>query len=300
MRIDPKASMMTVPEMRDLLGIRKTDSYWLIHKNLFVTETVAGQLRVDKKSFEEWYESQTHYRKVNGPKPGRRIHEMYYTIREAAEILGLNTETFREQVLRQDIATVWIDNKYWISRFEFEAWYSKQTRYRKAEDRLVDQMLKELSITVPDMGRMLGIDRREAWKIINQRGSGFVLIRVADRPRVTLDSFEQWYQSQNTYVKLSDRSPEEQKQIEIQRQKDSILQMIREGKELLSDHETAICLGIDDYEVRRMISDYHELAAEKHGKTWFVPVESLYQWLSDNGEVSVQETTEENTHGVNR
>ena len=289
MSIDPMANMMTVPEMRNLLGIRKTDSYWLIHKNLFVTETVAGQLRVDKKSFEEWYENQTHYRKVNGPEPGRRIHEKYYTIREAAEILGLNTETFRDQVRRQNIATVCIENRFWISRVDFDAWYANQTHYRKAEDRTVDQRLKDLSLTVPDIGRLLGIDRNEAWKIVMQRESGIVLIRVADRPRVTLESFERWYQSQNVYIKFTDRSPDEQKQIKLQRQQDTIMKMIRDGKEFLNVHETAVCLGLDDYEVRRMIVDYHELAAEKHGKSWFVPVESLYQWMTNYSDVQVSD-----------
>lgn len=285
--LDPKASMMTVPEMRKLLGLHKTDSYWLIHKNLFKTEIVAGQLRIDKESFEEWYENQVHYRKVNGPEPGRRIRSMYYTIREAAEILGVHTETFRDQVLKQNINTVTIDNCYWISRYDFDLWYANQRHYRNAVDRIIDHQLKELSITVPDMGRMLNIDPREAWRIVSRRGSGLVLIRVAGRPRVTLESFERWYRSQTRYVKISDRPPEEQKQIEINRRKESILKMIQDGKQLLSIHETATFLGLDDQAVRRIAVEHRELDAKKLGKSWYIPVDSLFIWLADFNEEQI-------------
>ena len=33
-----RRSTMSVPEMRKLLGLKKTDSYWLVHKNFFKTE----------------------------------------------------------------------------------------------------------------------------------------------------------------------------------------------------------------------------------------------------------------------
>lgn len=48
-----------------MLGLKKTNSYWLIKKGWFETVMVAGKMRVMVDSFEEWYQSQTHYRKVN-------------------------------------------------------------------------------------------------------------------------------------------------------------------------------------------------------------------------------------------
>lgn len=32
------AETMSVPEMRKLLGLKKTESYWLVHRNFFKTE----------------------------------------------------------------------------------------------------------------------------------------------------------------------------------------------------------------------------------------------------------------------
>ena len=32
--------------MRELLGLKKTESYWLIHKNFFQTASIGGEMRV--------------------------------------------------------------------------------------------------------------------------------------------------------------------------------------------------------------------------------------------------------------
>ena len=56
-----KKKTMSVPEMRKLLGVKKTESYWLGHRNFFKTEIINGQMRVDLESFEKWYQNQTRY-----------------------------------------------------------------------------------------------------------------------------------------------------------------------------------------------------------------------------------------------
>ena len=64
-------------------------------------------------------------------------------------------------------------------------------------------MIEEASKTVPEMGRLLGIDRRAAWKLHTKAKAALVTIRVAGKPRITKESFEQWYQNQSEYVKVS-------------------------------------------------------------------------------------------------
>ena len=63
---------MSVREMRQLLGLGKTDSYWLLHKNLFEVILINDKRRIVISSFEKWYAGQFHYKKVDGPKPGRK------------------------------------------------------------------------------------------------------------------------------------------------------------------------------------------------------------------------------------
>jgi hypothetical protein len=38
-----KRTWMTVPEMGKLLGLKKTDRYWLVHKNVFESKEIAGR-----------------------------------------------------------------------------------------------------------------------------------------------------------------------------------------------------------------------------------------------------------------
>lgn len=40
--LEKSKKTMSVPEMRRLLGLKKTDSYWLVHRNFFQTYIVNG------------------------------------------------------------------------------------------------------------------------------------------------------------------------------------------------------------------------------------------------------------------
>ena len=55
---------MKVGDMGRMLGLGKTASYWLVKKNYFETIVVNGRMRVVVESFENWYASQTHYKKM--------------------------------------------------------------------------------------------------------------------------------------------------------------------------------------------------------------------------------------------
>ena len=52
-----KRTSMSVLEMGRMLGLGKTESYWLIKKNYFKTILVGNTMRVMIDSFEEWYKS---------------------------------------------------------------------------------------------------------------------------------------------------------------------------------------------------------------------------------------------------
>lgn len=81
---------MSVPEMRRLLGIKKTESYWLVHRNFFKTDMIGGRMRIDIESFEKWYANQVKHKKVNGEPPGRELKERTYSFQAAANILGIH------------------------------------------------------------------------------------------------------------------------------------------------------------------------------------------------------------------
>ena len=88
--MDKKKTTMSVPEMRRMLGLRKTDSYWLVHKQCFETVIVKGKMRIVIDSFEHWYANQVKYKKVDGPPPGEELRSYSYSPQELAEELGVS------------------------------------------------------------------------------------------------------------------------------------------------------------------------------------------------------------------
>lgn len=71
---------MSVMEMGQILGLKKTDAYWLVHKQCFETTLVQGVMRVNINSFEHWYANQIKRRKVDGSPPGMELRAYSYSI----------------------------------------------------------------------------------------------------------------------------------------------------------------------------------------------------------------------------
>ena len=69
---------ISVRNMGRLLGLKKVESYWLVHKGYFETILVNGKMRVVMESFEHWYAGQIKYHKVNGEPPGERLKQESY------------------------------------------------------------------------------------------------------------------------------------------------------------------------------------------------------------------------------
>lgn len=95
-----KKKSMSVPEMARILGIKKTDSYWLIKKHFFTVITVAGHMRVMIDSFEEWYANQVHYKKVDGTRPGKNLDKTSMSVQQTADLLGVSQITVYEILKR--------------------------------------------------------------------------------------------------------------------------------------------------------------------------------------------------------
>ena len=101
---------MSVKEMGDLLGIRKTDRYWLVHKNAFETNTIRGKMWVNIESFEKWYANQVKYRKVTGEEPGLELKEWSLSPRDIAQLLEIPEYRVYELIKEKDWETVTVDS----------------------------------------------------------------------------------------------------------------------------------------------------------------------------------------------
>ena len=98
----------TVQELQEILGVsrptvynllKKTDRYWLVHKNVFESKEIAGKMRINIASFEKWYANQIKYHKVTGEELGKELKAWSYSVPEMARLLGL-TRSQVYQILR--------------------------------------------------------------------------------------------------------------------------------------------------------------------------------------------------------
>lgn len=206
MEARPKTTM-SVREMGKLLGLKKVDSYWLVHKEYFDTILVNGRMRIVIESFEKWYAGQVKYHKVTGEAPGQMLLQESYSAKDIAEILQINQQYAYQVMKDAGIAPVLVD--YWqrFPKEDFDRWYENQSRFRNREDRQRDAEIEENSMNMPDMARLLDVPRGVVYGILKSDLGKELLevITVADRKRITKESFDRWYASQNRYLKPEDQ-----------------------------------------------------------------------------------------------
>ena len=158
--------MMTVRQMGDLLGLTKTERYWLIHKGYFKTTVIKEQIFVDIDSFEKWYANQLTYKKITGEEPGAEISKNTYSISEAAEILHVTESTVYIILKDTKLQTVEIDHRMRIPKDVFDKWYTEQiyTRDIKTTQNPIRTMLLRESapkyISVKEASEIAGISRQ--------------------------------------------------------------------------------------------------------------------------------------------
>ena len=126
-----KKRSMSVREMRRLLGLGKTESYWLVKKNYFDTVIIGGKMRVMIESFENWYASQLHYKKIIGEAPGKNWTSITMSIQETARLLGIAEGTLYDLMKKKPFKTVKVGMYTRIYIDSFEDWYNSQSHYKK-------------------------------------------------------------------------------------------------------------------------------------------------------------------------
>ena len=196
-----KRTWMTVPEMGKLLGLKKTDRYWLVHKNVFESKEIAGKIRINIASFEKWYANQIKYHKVTGEEPGKELKSWSYSVKEVADLLGVDDYLVYELLKKNQMEAVIVD--YWkrIPKESFQNWYKSQSRYRTKEDREKDALLEDATITMPEMAQLLGTTRSAVYTILdNPKYSHFFeFIVIAEKKRITKESFQKFLEGQDRY-----------------------------------------------------------------------------------------------------
>ena len=194
-----KRTSMSVPEMGRILGLCKTDAYWLIKKNYFETVLVGGSMRVKIDSFEKWYANQFWYHKVDGTPPGEELMKTTYTAAELAERLGMQESTGYALIAKGYFDVVDTLGKCRVTKESFERWYASQKDYRTVEDQERDATT---SYSLPEITHMLGTHRQNVYNLV--AAGHFEVIQLGKNKRVTKASFEKWYNSQSRYQLITE------------------------------------------------------------------------------------------------
>lgn len=285
-----KNKWMTAPELGRLLGLKKTERYWLIHKNYFKSEELLGAIRIDIESFEKWYANQVKYHKVNGEPPGK---ERSYSVKDLSEMLDMSEWVIRDIIRQNNIETIVVD--YWmrVPREAFWDWYKGQTRYRTLEDRARDAEDEAAFISMPQMARLLGITRQQVYTLLAspKYKDIFEIIIIADRKRITKESFQKFLSCQNKYqvdkkrelalelemeLKMGSLYPDSKREEPKEEEVKKFPKL--EGKKFLSMQEAADFAGVS----RALISKWYmenKFPVYKAGNRILIYQKEFREWL---------------------
>ena len=264
---------MSVPEMRKLLGLKKTESYWLIHRKFFRTETIGGMMRIDLESFEKWYANQVKYRKVVGEAPGKELREKSYSFKEAANILGIHDSDLYDIWKNEKLEYITVDFVRRIPVDIFEKWYADQDVYRKVTHIPTAEELENDYICLQDAADLLGISREKLAKIARSEEIGRLLdSTICNNKRwITRKSFQLFLNAQNVYYILDDGDEQEKDTVSL------------EIKEYISRQEAAELAGVSVSTVTKWMQS-GEFQCVGAGKVLRVHRQQFLNWLNEHRE----------------
>ena len=208
-----RGTFMTVRQMGELLGLKRTEWYWLLHKNLFETRKIYGKTMVNVASFEKWYAGQIHYHKVTGEEPGQLVNAATYSIRDLTGLLGISESRVYALIKREHLETVSVDFRMRVPKEAFDQWYSSQSRYRKAEEKQKENVRLHSALTVPQMAALLGIPAEQGYRILEDKEYArfFKCVILDGERRIMQEDIEAFLAGQDRFrlvevVKMADHS----------------------------------------------------------------------------------------------
>ena len=265
---------MSVPEMRKLLGLKKTEGYWLVHREFFKTEIIGGMMRVDIESFEKWYANQVKHKKVDGEEPGRELIKGSYSFQDAANLLGVNNACLYEIWKREERKTIKVDFVKRIPKEEFENWLSEQTVYKKSDRIPTISDMEKGYIRFKETARMLNIQEDTMLKLIRtSKYKAFFEVRVFDNKKwISKKSFRLFLNAQNEY------------RITYNDENTSSDNLIIETKEYISRNEAAELAGVKASTITKWIQA-EAFPCVGAGKVLRIKRADFLAWLNESRKV---------------
>ena len=264
---------MSVPEMRKLLGLKKTESYWLVHRNFFKTEIIGGVMRIDIESFEKWYANQVKHKKVNGDPPGKELTKTSYSFQEAANLLGVNNANLYEIWKREKRKTITVDFVMRIPKEEFEKWYEQQDVYKKADKMPTISDMERDYIRFEEAAMLLDVMESEMLKLIRtSKYRNLFDIRIFNNKKwISRKSFQLFLNAQNEY------------RINKEDNETVADDMIAETKQYISRREAAELAGVTASTITKWMQ-MKKFTCTGAGKVLRIHRMEFLKWLDENRE----------------
>ncbi len=264
---------MSVPEMRKLLGLKKTESYWLVHRNFFKTEIIGGVMRVDIESFEKWYANQVKHKKVNGEVPGKELTKTSYSFQEAANLLGVNNANLYEIWKKENRKTITVDFVMRIPKEEFEKWYEQQDVYKKADKMPTISDMEKDYIRFEEASMLLDVMESEMLKLIrtSEYRNRFDVRIFNNKKWISRKSFQLFLNAQNEY------------RINKEDNETVADDMIAETKQYISRQEAAELAGVTASTITKWMQ-MKKFSCTGAGKVLRIHRMEFLNWLGENRE----------------
>ena len=264
---------MSVPEMRKLLSLKKTESYWLVHRNFFKTEIVGGVMRIGIESFEKWYANQVKHKKVNGEAPGKELKKTSYSFQEAANLLGVNNATLYEIWKKENRKTITVDFVMRIPKEEFEKWYEQQDVYKKADKMPTISDMEKDYIRFEEAAMLLDVMESEMLKLIRtSEYRNLFEIRIFNNKKwISRKSFQLFLNAQNEY------------RINKEDNETVADDMIAETKQYISRREAAELAGVTASTITKWMQ-MKKFTCTGAGKVLRIHRMEFLNWLGENRE----------------
>lgn len=262
---------MSVPEMRKLLGLKKTESYWLVHRNFFKTEIIGGVMRIDIESFEKWYANQVKHKKVNGEAPGKELKKTSYSFQEAANLLGVNNANLYEIWKKENRKTITVDFVMRIPKEEFEKWYEQQDVYKKADKMPTISDMEKDYIRFEEAAMLLDVMESEMLKLIRtSEYRNLFDIRIFNNKKwISRKSFQLFLNAQNEY------------RINKEDNETVADDMIAETKQYISRREAAELAGVTASTITKWMQ-MKKFTCTGAGKVLRIHRMEFLKWLDEN------------------
>lgn len=188
-----ESGSFTIPQIRDLLHISKVTAYEISKIPELDRRLVAGQYRIRKSDFWNWYNAQDRYRAFDS----ELIRSDYFSTRDIAEMFGWSISGASGFLKKKGLIEAVSESRLYVRKDEFIDWYIHQFRYTSDDPRLPPKENTPVYDIIEVRKKLGALSNSSIYRLYQKER--LVLFRVEGRTLVEKESFDNWFLNQTEY-----------------------------------------------------------------------------------------------------